>query len=299
MTRQADLERTLRHILIELRPYQSELILIGGWVPYLYRHYGGLGASNDPDTLTFELDMLVPRPLPAEGRPLLAEVLRNSEFRPDGGSPAAVWVRNLEAGEKIEFLTPHRGTAHGQGRVVPVPEQPGLGAIPLVELDVLSRHTRILSLPPRVGSPSVQVQVPTLGAYVVNKALTFLRRRAPAGEPGVPKLAKDLLYLRDLAAAGDIVITAMTQDLHAIAQSTPHAADSVREATSNLRLVHEDRFSHHIAAVAQMIVARGSTGSLALEEARTRAFLLDLYELFTDVADGCPQLPPGDRDDFD
>jgi hypothetical protein len=292
MTTPAQLEQTLRNVLHELRLYRPDLILIGGWVPYLYRHYGGLDPSSDEDTLTFELDVLVPRPLPSEGRPLLAEVLRHSAFRPEGGSLPAVWVRDLNAGEKIEFLTPHRGTAHGQGRVVAVPEQPGLGAIPLAELDVMVRHTRTLTLPPRAGSPAVEVQVPTLGAYVVNKGLTFLRRRPRTGEPGVPKLAKDLLYLRDLAASGDAVITAVTRDLDAIAQSGLHAAGAVREAAMNLRMVTDGHLSHHLAATAQMVVTRGLTGSPALEEARTRAFLLDLHELLAETADRCSPIPP-------
>ena len=298
MTTPAQLEQTLRNVLHELRLYQPDLILIGGWVPYLYRHYGGFGPLSERDTLTFELDVLVPRPLPSEGRPLLAEVLRNSTFRPEGGSPPAVWVRDLDAGEKIEFLTPHRGTAHGQGRVVAVPEQPGLGAIPLAELDIMVRHTRTLTLPPRAGSPAIEVQVPTLGAYVVNKGLTFLRRRPRTGEPGVPKLAKDLLYLRDVAASGDAVITAVTRDLNAIAQSGPQGADAVREAATNLRMATDGHLSHHLAATAQMVVARGSPRSPSLEEARARAFLLDLHELLADTADRCspisPSTPPAD-----
>lgn len=34
-------ERALRRILFELRPYRDEIVVIGGWVPYLYRRYGG------------------------------------------------------------------------------------------------------------------------------------------------------------------------------------------------------------------------------------------------------------------
>jgi hypothetical protein len=62
MTEQADLEQMLRSILGELRPYQSDIVLIGGWVPYLYRHYGGFKPWRVPATLTFELDLLVPAP---------------------------------------------------------------------------------------------------------------------------------------------------------------------------------------------------------------------------------------------
>jgi hypothetical protein len=133
----------------------------------------------------------------------------------------------------------------------------------------------------------------------VNKGLTFLRRRPRTGEPGVPKLAKDLLYLRDLAAGGDAVITAVTRDLDAVAQSGPQGADAVREAAMNLRMATDGHLSHHLAATAQMVVARGSPGSPALEEARTRAFLLDIYELLSDTADRhapiSPSVPPDDN----
>lgn len=43
----AYLEQTLRNVLHELRLYRPDLILIGGWVPYLYRHYGGFGPLSE------------------------------------------------------------------------------------------------------------------------------------------------------------------------------------------------------------------------------------------------------------
>lgn len=102
---QHDLERVLRAILIELCPYADDIILIGGWVPYLYRHYGGFRAWSGADTLTFELDVLVPRPVAPGGRLALAQLLREAGFQPqpDHGL-AAVWVRDVSTGEKIEFL---------------------------------------------------------------------------------------------------------------------------------------------------------------------------------------------------
>ena len=265
--RQADLERTLRTVLADLEPYRSDLVLIGGWVPYLYRRYGGFASWSGADTLTFELDVLISRPLPRGGRPSLAIVLREAGFRPltDAG-PAAVWVRDLEAGEKIEFLTEHRGMAHGLGRTVPLAEQPGLGAIPLSDLEVIRSHTRTLMLPALAGLRAVEVRVPALGAYVVNKALTFVRRRPRTDEAGEPKVAKDLLYLRDLAAAGDDVITAIAGDVEAIARAPGHGAERLRTAAGNLRFAAEAHLRHHLADTARMLVARlrikpGSGGS--------------------------------------
>jgi hypothetical protein len=284
--RQADLERALRAVLRDLAPYRSDLILIGGWVPYLYRHYGGFATRDGEDTLTFELDVLVSRPLPAGRRPHLADVLRGARFRPLAGqTPAAVWVRDVDGGEKIEFITSHRGIAQGQGRVVPLPEQPGVGAIPLTEMEVMRSHTRTLLLPPLGESGAVEAQVPTLGAYVVNKALTFLRRSSRTDEAGAPKLAKDLLYLRDLAAAGDDVIAAIREDVEHIAQSAAGDAERLRAGATNLRFVAEGHLRHHLTGVATMVVERAPGASIELEEMRTRGFLLDLCALLLDVAD--------------
>lgn len=251
----------------------------------LYRHYGALDGWGGEDTLTFELDVLVSRPLPPRGRPALASVLRSAGFLPlDGEMPSAVWHRESGAGEKIEFITLHRGMAHGLGRVVPLTEQPGVGAIPLTELEVMQSHTRTLLLPPLPGLRAMEVQVPTLGAYVVNKALTFVRRRPHSGEIGTPKLPKDLLYLRDLAAAGQHLRAAIREDVEMIAHS-PGGAERIRTAATNLWFAIDGHLVHQVAATAQTVLERDSGPSLKVEEARTRGFLRDLHDLLVDVAD--------------
>lgn len=35
-------EHAFRRIIVELRPYLDEIVIIGGWVPYLYKRYGWL-----------------------------------------------------------------------------------------------------------------------------------------------------------------------------------------------------------------------------------------------------------------
>jgi hypothetical protein len=286
MMRQADLEVALRTVLEILEPYRSDLVLIGGWVPYLYRHYGGLGGWDGEDALTFELDVLVSRPLPPRGRPAMATMLRDVGFLPlDGESPPAVWLRDGRAGEKIEFITVHRGMAHGLGRVVPLTEQPGIGAIPLSELEVMQSHTRTLLLPALPELRAVKVQVPTLGAYVVNKALTFVRRPPPPGEIGTPKLPKDLLYLRDLAAAGARFEAAIRKDAEIIARS-PGGTERIRAAATNLWFVIDGHLSHHVTQTARTVLERDTGPSLIVEEARTRGFLRDLHDLLLDCAAG-------------
>ncbi|HEX8395528.1 MAG TPA: GSU2403 family nucleotidyltransferase fold protein [Longimicrobium sp.] len=293
MTEQADLERTLRAILVELGPYRSDVVLIGGWVPYLYRHYGGFSAWGGSDSLTFELDVLVPRPLPADGRATLARLLADSGFRPDTArGPSAVWVRDLEAGEKIEFIAPHRGTAHGQGRTVTLEGQPGLGAIPLAELEVLAEHTRMLALAPAYGLPAVEVRVPTLGAYAVNKGLTFVRRHTRVDTGGAPKMVKDLVYLCDLMQGGTDVVQAITQDVEAVGRASYAHADRVRCAGTNLRFAIDGHLRHLVTDAARMVNERGNARSLAAEEYRLRGLLIDLEEILLDAAERLTRFDP-------
>ncbi|HZG42602.1 MAG TPA: GSU2403 family nucleotidyltransferase fold protein [Longimicrobium sp.] len=292
MSQQIELEQALRRVLFELGPYLPDVVLIGGWVPYLYRHYGRFGAWAGTDTFTRELDVLVDRPLPRDGRPPLAELLRNSGFRPDReGASAAVWVRGAHAGEKIEFIAPHRGTARGQGNSVPVEEQSGLGAIPLTEVELLLAHAQALQLPGAVGMPSVEVRVPTLGAYVVTKALTFIARGARTDEDGAPKLVKDLLYLRDLMAAGEEVVTSIEGDIDEIAGGSRGDADRIRTAATNLGFVIDGKMKYRLIDVARMLVERGNAGSLEQETAAADGYLTDLYELLAEAADRYAPLP--------
>lgn len=176
-------EPALRRVLWELRSYLGDMVVIGGWVPYLYRQYGGFTTWTGRTSLTTEVDVLVHRPLPPGDRASIPDILRGSGFIPsaDGGG-SAVWLGDVQAGEMIEFLVPHTGTARQMGDTVPVAAQTGLRAISLPGLGLMQRHTRALPLPvdTDAGPGVLDVTVPWLGAYVVNKACTFTARQPHA-----------------------------------------------------------------------------------------------------------------------
>ena len=70
-------------------------------------------------------------------------------------------------------------------------------------------------------STPVDVPVPLLDAYTLNKAATFLKRTPAAMEAGSrsnPKRAKDLLYLRDLVHGGPEVVGAIERDIATIVE---------------------------------------------------------------------------------
>lgn len=272
----AALDQGLRTVLRELEPYLSELVLIGGWVPYLYRHHGPFGEWDARDTLTRELDVLLDHPLPA-----LRDLLDTAGFSPEG---PAVWVRNAAAGEKIEFLTANTGMGVGRGVPVELRGQPGIHVIPLPGLEILRDHTRMFTLPePEGGLPPLEIRVPLLGAYVINKAATFMQRGTRQDDDGNPKAAKDLLYLRDLMAAPARVVDEIEEEITRIAAGSRQHAESVRTAANHLSLVASGDSHPLLLSASRMLVEREP--GIREDEARARiaGYLTDLREILSDV----------------
>ncbi len=274
-------EPALRRVLWELRLYLADVVVIGGWVPYLYRQYGGFDTWTGRTSLTTEVDVLVDRPLPAGDRAPIPKILRAAGFQPStdvGGS--AVWVGDVQSGEMIEFLVPHTGTARQQGDTVPVAAQAGLRAISLPGLALMRRYTRQLPVPVETdaGECVLAVTVPWLGAYVVNKASTFVRRQAHA--TGGSKRFKDLLYLRDIGAAGNEVLAQVQRDLAGMARDRSVAGE-ISTATNNLRLAVDGSYPGEmleaVASLRERELVPSDTAALADFRGRL-ADLLDLLE---------------------
>jgi hypothetical protein len=285
----ARVERAFYHVLWLLRDYLQDLVVIGGWVPYLYARFGGDPWSGRR-SLTAELDILIVPPLPARGRPRLDETLRAAGLTPsrDPG-PSAVWAAALESGEMIEFLTPHTGTATQQGATVALPGHGDVGAISLSAAALLAAHATTLSVP--VGQldgriEHVDVRVPRLGAYVINKAVTFMARRAHVDGTN-PKQAKDLVYIHDVMAAGEAVrrrVASDIQDIWRTSATKSAERQAVRTGRNNLDLVLDGALGRTLlpAAASQLSVRDG--GSVTDADARIRGFLTDLAELLGEIA---------------
>lgn len=261
-------EQALRRILWELREYLDDIVVIGGWVPYLYREYGGFTEWRSSLSRTGEVDILIGSPLETRGRKAMTAILSEAGFLPTTDEKmAAVWIGEVEQGEKIEFLVPHKGTARQIGRLRPVESQNDLAAICLPELELLLDFTKRLGLPVTIeGKQAVElaIRVPWLGAYLANKAATFPKRRSAAAKPAAenPKKAKDLLYIRDLAAAGEEVAQSLSEDCAAIRRAGSREEHRMEYAVSNLRLLESGTFAAHLEEAAEMLAERDGIGQV-------------------------------------
>lgn len=270
--------RIVREVLWHLRGSLDELVLIGGWVPHLYRTYGPFPEWRSDLALTEELDVLVEnRPARPRTRSLGA-TLSDAGFAPvDEG--AAVWKNALAGSQRIEFLTPHRGVARDQGTVVRLEDRPRLGALALDGLELLRDFTNELEVPVGIQDSTltiVNVRVPTLGTYALNKAITFPRRPADSGGGGQPRRAKDILYLRDVVSAGPEVVKTLEEDVRRIAGS--HHAAAIGTARSNLYLLLRGAMVRYVSEAAEILSERDRVSQSA---ARTdiEGHITDLHEI--------------------
>ncbi|MDE3152805.1 MAG: hypothetical protein KGL93_11215 [Gemmatimonadota bacterium] len=290
-------EAALQRVLLTVRPYLPNLTLIGGWVPYLYQKVGGFDGWSSRLSFTQELDVLLPEDLSVEGLPPLPELMREAGLRPinDGG---ATWTTGGASADEIEFLVP-RLRSRGDQSTIPIRGQPGLSAIILPYLELLERFSRPLRVPitvadpPHPGITALDVRVPWLGAYVLNKAITSRLRQPRTGESTNPKAAKDLLYLRDLAAAGQAVAGAIEEDVARMIDADPTMQHAIDIAVS--RLEPFARGNGNVDEVAAMLQEREPSRSLDNARADVLGHLVDLFEIL-EVFRSPPPEPPDDED---
>jgi hypothetical protein len=290
------LEAGLRRVLRALGPYLADLVLIGGWVPYLHRRYGGIERWDAELSFTSELDVLVATGrLDARARPPLADLLQQAGLRPantphGSATGAAVWTAADGGSTAIEFLIPHTGPLRSRNPPVAVRGQQGIAALMLTDLGILERHTMFLQVPLEElaatplqdGSGSenrASVRVPRLGAYVLNKAMTFPRRIPRSGERINPKRAKDLLYLRDVVAAGTDVIDVVVHDIERILATDLVARHAVDAAVSSLDFAVAGTYAEDIDRAAMMLVERAPGRSPVESRQDIEGYLVDLLEI--------------------
>jgi hypothetical protein len=182
------LDPTLLVGLRVLRPYLDDIVIAGGWVPYLYAEH--LPPPGETIALkTRDLDLAVPREVPERDKTidqLLNDADFACEFRSLGTPPVTVYLATHAGDEvEIEFITTAQGDDPGVRRV-----QSGLTAQELRYVDLLLEHTWTLPLDAlSAGELEGSVRVPTPAAFILQKALSHKSRTDAL------KREKDLYYI--------------------------------------------------------------------------------------------------------
>lgn len=182
------LDPTLLIGLEVLRPYLDDIVIAGGWVPYLY-------AAHQPPSeeavalKTRDIDLAVPREVAERDRTidqLLSDADFTCEFRSRGTPPVTVYLAtHADVEVEIEFITTARGADLGVHTV-----QSGLTAQELRYVELLLEYTWPLRLDAlTAGEIEGRAWVPTPAAFILQKALSRKQRTDR------PKKEKDLYYI--------------------------------------------------------------------------------------------------------
>jgi len=178
-----------------LRSYLSEIVVGGGWAPFLYYRYL-IGNEQHVPVLTSDIDLMVKHNVPAVGDKsidqLLSEANLEPKFKTRDTPPVIHYEGEINGVDvEIEFLTDQTGSQSEEVLEV----QKGLHAEALRYISIIVENTlkiQIDNVKPLKCSQPLFVRVPTPAAYIFQKGLIFSHRRDKQ------KAAKDLYYIFDL-----------------------------------------------------------------------------------------------------
>lgn len=115
----------------------------------------------------------------------------------------------------------------------------------------------------------LDVRVPLLGGYVLNKSLTFQKRLdhmdGVVRTPNI-KRGKDLVYIRDVLAGGPAVATAVETDLSMMAKAAGHAASRMTSGAANLSRVVRDRPPETWDEAVRLLEEREGLGAMVMAQ---------------------------------
>jgi hypothetical protein len=193
--------------LVALGDYLRDVVVVGGWVPHLYRR---IWPSESPVEArrTFDLDAAVRAPLPMR-QPSRLDVLLVTEgyslsLGGDSGLPAQIYQSPPDSDLlPIEFLAP----LIGRREEATVEIQHGVTAQALRYLNILLENTFEVRVGPTRSTDELTVRIPKPGAYVFHRGLI--------SEPGGSRRrGKDLYYIFETWASlpdlHDRIATEMT-----------------------------------------------------------------------------------------
>lgn len=163
-----------------------------------------------------------------------------------------------------------------------IEHQEGVGATVLTDLELAIRFVAELRIP--IGDRQVRVRVPTLGAYLATKAMTFAARIPLQGVDGkLQKRGKDLVYIHDVMLAGEELRAEIGRDLAAIAEAGQPYPESLRKARNHLSLLRGSSPHPALSDAVALIVERDVV-SPEFARAAIRGAAEDLIEMLDEAS---------------
>jgi len=251
-----------------LKPYAGQIVLVGGWVPVIYRKYGNV-RSRHPSVRTTDIDIAVPRGIPDTGLPTLDSLLIEAGYKMEivGSYGGAVKYELMTPPSEIEFITPKIGRSGKPSVLV----QNGLRAQALRYVEILLDNTRQITIQESTATIkiSVVVKVPSPAAFIFQKSLTLPDRRA--------KQAKDLYYIFDLIDSTSQMMGDVITEMKYI--QTKYPRSWARRCTSNL-----EKYFPETGGEGPVLVGSQYTGEMPVETFRNYA-----HRVFRNLITGLKQ----------
>lgn len=186
--------KAFAQVIQTLQPYAQDIVVVGGWVHALL-----LASDNDSATpvLTDDIDITIPRHLPAGTRPTLLELAAIAGFERDPLSDIeGSVVRLIAQGPFGTIIDLDLLTESEMPRsAVSIDGQLELAVQGYPGQQFLMDNTQWIEVGQEIDdslNPPVRIRIPTVAAYVVHKGLSSASRTLPG------KSAKDLVYVFEL-----------------------------------------------------------------------------------------------------
>ncbi|RJP27257.1 MAG: hypothetical protein C4536_14010 [Actinobacteria bacterium] len=276
------MEKTFKHSLFKiieiLGEYLSEVVFAGGWAPLIFYHYL-IGDKTRTPLLTQEFDLMVGRRIRSRGISL-NELLRDAGLHPEprdsSPHPAQIYSGEIKGNHlELEFFAPMTG--RGGDRAIEV--QDNLLALPLRYADIIvsaAMEVVIDDHPLHSVTTPVTLLVPSPGAFIFNKGLTFSRRQAASKED------KDLYYIFDILARCPELRQEILEEIGTLKRSSATHVKWFRSFLKNMA----DYFGDPDAKGINMVFRqRPSNAFPGLDDQQFRQYVFEIFKEFIEELD--------------
>lgn len=187
----ADQSAAFARLMLALKRYRGDLVLIGGWAHRLSRLHPLAQSVDFQPLFTYDIDLAIPRKVPPKQEELgklLAEAGFTGRFLGEEHPPVIHYHLGGEPTFYAEFLTPLVGRpAAATSMIAGVSAQ----ALRYLEILMIAPWSVPLSEPEYpVGSTRLEVRIANPASYLAQKLLVLSKRDSA-------DRAKDVLYLHD------------------------------------------------------------------------------------------------------